>query len=54
VIEEALRGGPAPATIRVQQTTESVRNADGSYALTAHVSIAAGHRYLDFTEVARH
>jgi len=53
VIEEALRSGPAPASVRVDHTTESVRNADGSYLLTAHVSVAAGHRYLDFTEVAR-
>jgi arylsulfatase A-like enzyme len=53
VIEEALRSGPAPASIPVEQVTESVRNGDGSYVLTAHVSVAAGHRYLDFTEVAR-
>jgi len=53
VIAEALRSGPAPASVRVDHTTESVRNADGSYVLTAHVSAAAGHRYLDFTEVAR-
>jgi predicted AlkP superfamily pyrophosphatase or phosphodiesterase len=53
VIEEALRSGPSPASVSVEHTTESVRNSDGSYALTAHLSIAAGHRYLDFTEVAR-
>jgi len=53
VIEEALRTGPSPASVRVEHATESVRNGDGSYALTAHVSVAAGHRYLDFTEVVR-
>jgi hypothetical protein len=53
VIEEALRSGPAPGSIRVQHSTETVRTPDGSYALTAHVSTAAGHRYLDYTEVSR-
>lgn len=53
VIAEALRSGPAPASVRVAKATELVRNDDGSYVLTAHVSVAAGHRYLDFTEVAR-
>jgi len=53
VIAEALRSGPAPASVRVAKATELVRNGDGSYVLTAHVSVAAGHRYLDFTEVAR-
>jgi len=53
VIEEAFRNGPSPSSIRVEQTTESVHTADRSYALTAHLSHAAGHRYLDFTEVAR-
>ena len=53
VIEEALRSGPAPASVRVEHSTESVRNGDGTYVLTAHVSAAAGRRYLDFTEVVR-
>ena len=53
VIEEALRSGPAPASIRVEHSTDAVRNGDGTYVLTAHISTAAGHRYLDFTEVAR-
>jgi hypothetical protein len=30
-----------------------VTSADGSYELTAHLSMAAGRRYLDFTEVKR-
>ena len=53
VVEEALRSGPPPGSIRVEHATERVKTADGSYELTAHISIAAGHRYLDYTEVAR-
>jgi arylsulfatase A-like enzyme len=53
VIEEALRTGPSPDSIRVEHATERVKTADGSYELAAHVSIAAGHRYLDYTEVTR-
>jgi len=52
VIEEGLRNGrSAPA--RVEHIAETVRTPDGSYELTAHVSVAAGHRYLDYTEVKR-
>ena len=53
VIEEALRDGPAPQSIRVEHTTERVKTADGSYELAAHISATAGHRYLDYTEVMR-
>jgi arylsulfatase A-like enzyme len=53
VIEEALRTGPSPSSIRVEHTTDTVRTADGAYTLTAHVSSAAGRRYLDFTDVVR-
>jgi len=53
VIEEALRGGPLPASVRVEHIAESVKTPDGSYELTAHISIAAARRYLDFTEVKR-
>ena len=53
VIEEALRNGPPLASVRIDRVTETVRTPDGSYELTAHVSVAAGHRYLDFTEVRR-
>ena len=53
VIEEALRGGPAIASIAVERTTATVKTADGSYRLTAHMSTAAGHTYLDYTEVNR-
>ena len=37
----------------VSATSITVKSADGSYELTAHISIAAGRRYLDFTEVKR-
>jgi arylsulfatase A-like enzyme len=40
-------------SVRVEHTTETVKTRDGSYELTAHISTAAGHRYLDFTEVKR-
>jgi arylsulfatase A-like enzyme len=53
VIEEAFRNGPLPATVQVDHQTQTVQTSDGSYTLTAHVSVAAGHRYLDFTDVAR-
>jgi arylsulfatase A-like enzyme len=53
VIEEALRNGPAASAIRVDQVLETVKTSDGAYELTAHISVAAGRRYLDFTEVKR-
>lgn len=53
VIDEALRGGPAIASVKVDRATETVRTADGSYVLTAHLSRAAGKTYLDFTDVKR-
>jgi arylsulfatase A-like enzyme len=53
VIGEGLRSGRAGGTPPVTQSTETVRSADGSYELTAHVSAVAGHRYLDFTDVRR-
>jgi hypothetical protein len=37
----------------VDHETDTVKSADGGYALTAHTSKAAGHSYLDFTEVTR-
>src|SRR5580765_1479857 len=49
VIEEALRNGPAIASVTVEHTTETVKTPDGSYTLTAHFSKAAGQTYLDFT-----
>jgi arylsulfatase A-like enzyme len=53
VIEEGLRTGPSPASVRVERINQTVKTPDGAYALTAHVSTAAGKRYLDFTEVVR-
>ena len=53
VIEEALRNGPSLASVRIDRATETVKTPDGSYELTAHVTSAVGHRYLDFTEVKR-
>jgi arylsulfatase A-like enzyme len=53
VIREGLRGGPAPAGVRVERRTETVTTPDGAYQLTAHVSLVSGYRYLDFTEVTR-
>jgi hypothetical protein len=49
---EGLRAGVA-APIKVEHLTESVRSADGKYELTAHISVALDHRYLDFTDVKR-
>jgi predicted AlkP superfamily pyrophosphatase or phosphodiesterase len=53
VIKEGLRAGPLPSSVPVQRATETVKTPDGAYALTAHFSTAAGHRYLDFTDVKR-
>jgi predicted AlkP superfamily pyrophosphatase or phosphodiesterase len=53
VIEEGLRAGPSPAGLRVDTSAETVRTADNSYRLTAHVSAVSGRRYLDFTDVSR-
>ena len=53
VVDEGLRTAAPSSPPDVTQLTETVRNPDGSYELTAHVSIVAGHRYLDFTDVKR-
>jgi len=53
VIEEGLKSGPLPASIAVTHETHIVSTADGSYQLTARISIARGKRYLDATEVMR-
>lgn len=57
VLEEALTGGPNPSSQTVESTTHTVRNADGSYTLTATfstVTSARGRfRYLDYTKVER-
>jgi predicted AlkP superfamily pyrophosphatase or phosphodiesterase len=53
VVEEGLRNGPSIASVRIDHVAETVKTPDGSYELTAHISKAAGHAYLDFTEVKR-
>ena len=53
VILEGLRSGPAPASVKVAHAAETVKTADGSYELSAHVSTVDGRRYLDYTEVKR-
>jgi arylsulfatase A-like enzyme len=53
VIEEALRRGPEPASVRITRTTETAGTPDKSYVVTAHFTAAGGRRYLDFTEVKR-
>jgi arylsulfatase A-like enzyme len=53
VIEEGLRGGPPPASLRVEHATESAKTADGGYEVDAHISVVAGRRYLDYTAVRR-
>ena len=51
VIEEGLRGGVAPAP-RVTRV-ETAATADGSYSVSAHLSLVGAFRYLDYTEVKR-
>jgi len=53
VIEEGLKSGPLPSSIAVTHETRTVGTADGSYQLSARVSIARGKRYLDSTETIR-
>ena len=53
VIAEALRSGPPIASLTIDRVTETVKTADGTYVLAAHLSKAAGRTYLDFTDVKR-
>lgn len=53
VIEEGLRNGPPPSSIRVAHETQTVKAAEGTYELRAYISTVAGRRYLDYTEVTR-
>ena len=52
-IDEALKGGPTPHSVRIDRLVQSARTADGSYQLDAHISVVDGRRYLDYTEVRR-
>jgi arylsulfatase A-like enzyme len=53
VIEEGLKNGAAPTSVRVEHSAETVKTPNGSYELTAHLSTVGGYRYLDYTEVRR-
>jgi predicted AlkP superfamily pyrophosphatase or phosphodiesterase len=57
VLEEALRGGPNPASLNVQPGRHTVKNASGSYSLTAFFSTVTSsrgsYRYFDSTKVER-
>ena len=52
---EALRDGPSPTSVRVESTVHTSESASDAapYAVSAHVSIVDGHRYLDYAEVRR-
>jgi arylsulfatase A-like enzyme len=52
-IREALASGPAIGSIPVQHTTARAATPDGSYVITAHVSVVGTERYLDYTDVQR-
>lgn len=51
-LDEALRSGPAPASVAVTTRVLTSTRANG-YQVSAHVSTVAGRDYLDYTEVTR-
>lgn len=55
VLKELLRGGPSPASVKVQDYVNRTqnRNADTEYHLELSCSIVAGTEYLNFTRVKR-
>lgn len=55
VLKELLRGGPAPAEVRVQNLVyrTQAQEEDGEYQLTLSCSIVSGTEYLNFTRVKR-
>jgi predicted AlkP superfamily pyrophosphatase or phosphodiesterase len=57
VLEEALRGGPDPAAIKVVPNEHSVKTSDNSYVLTGYFSTVesgtASYRYFNYTKVER-
>lgn len=53
IIDEALRTGPAPASVQVRRRIETARTPDGTYQVDAHISEVGRARYLDYTEVRR-
>jgi len=50
VIEEGLRGGATPET---RQRVETASSPNGSYTVTAHLTVVGASTYLDYTEVKR-
>ena len=55
VLKELLRGGPSPATVKVQNRVyrTQVRGSEGGYQLELSCSIVSGTEYLNFTRVKR-
>jgi hypothetical protein len=53
IIEEALRNGRPPSSVKVERRNETVRSPDGSYELSAHISAVGPYRYFDYSEVKR-
>jgi arylsulfatase A-like enzyme len=57
VLDEALRNGPDPSTIKVVPSEHTVKASDGSYALTGYFSTvespSASYRYFNYTKVER-
>jgi predicted AlkP superfamily pyrophosphatase or phosphodiesterase len=53
IVTEGLKREAAQGTVAVEHETATVKTADGRYELSAQISIVAGHRYLDSTEVMR-
>jgi len=53
VLDEALQDGRAPESVAVSQRRYVSASEDGSYVVTAHVSVVDGRSYLDYTEVRR-
>ena len=53
VIAEGLKNGPLPSSVAVTHDTQTVTTLDGSYQVSAHISIAMGKRYLDYTVANR-
>jgi arylsulfatase A-like enzyme len=57
VLEEALRGGPAPETVKVVPNEHTVKATDGAYTLTGYFSTVESGRktyqYFNYTKVGR-
>ncbi len=53
VLRDALRNEAGAEPVSAEMTEVTVRSADGSYTLTAVLSVADGRTYLDYTTVER-